>query len=300
MSLDRARGWLAALDLPTGEPERPADSTARFADGGAYKWEVAGALDGPSVAGLVERLAPHGVHLHQATNTVGTLRYLDDEITDLVTTCRELRVQLRMAIGPRGLFDIGGQARAGSAVAAASAYRLRGTEQLVQALDDVGRALDLGVRGFLVFAEGLLAALARLRDAGELPAEVRLKASSNMGASNPVHTQVLAHLGADSVNLQRDLDVRMLAAVRAATDVPLDLHTDNPPGTGGFVRTYDVPEMVRVAAPVYLKTGNAAQDFSDTAPDARTLDAIARQLLLDHHVLTRLLPSATPSDRPEF
>ena len=300
MSLDRARELLERIGLPGGEPERPAASEVRFADGGAYKWEVAGALDAAAVAGLVERLAPHGVHLHQATNTVGTMRYLDHQVEELVATCRELRVQLRMAVGPRGLFDIGGQARAGSSVAAASAYRLRGADQLAQGLDDVLRAVDLGVRGFLVFDEGLLAALGTLRDVGALPAGLRFKASSNMGASNPSHTRMLAGLGADSVNLQRDLDVRMLAAVRAATDVPLDLHTDNPPGTGGFVRTYDVPEMVRVAAPVYLKTGNAAQDFSDVAPDARTLDAIAHQVLLDHHMLTRLLPSATPSDRPEF
>ncbi len=300
MSLDRAREWLGRLDLPPGEPATPATSTTRFADGGWYKWEVAGALDGPSVEGLVERLAPHGVHLHQATNTVGTMRYLDTEIEELVAACRNLRVQLRMAVGPRGVFDIGGQARAGSAVAAASAYRLRGTEQLVQALDDVARAVDLGVRGFLVFDEGLLVSMSQLRDLGALPPDTRFKASSNMGASNPAHARLLAGLGADSVNLQRDLDVRMLAAVRACTDVALDLHTDNPPGTGGFVRTYDVPEMVRVAAPVYLKTGNAAQDFSESAPDARTLDAVAHQLLLDHHMLTRLLPEATASDRPEL
>ncbi|WP_084125204.1 U32 family peptidase [Demequina sp. NBRC 110054] len=275
------------------------ESAARFADGGAYKWEVAGAFDGPSVRGLADRLRAHGVRLHQVTNTVGVMRYLDDEIRDLVEACRDEGIQLRMSAGPRGVFDIGGQRLASSGVAAASAYRLRGLGQLADALEDTLHAVDLGVTGFLVFDEGLLWTLHALQQSGDIPT-LRLKASSNMGAQNPAHVVALAQMGADSVNLQRDLDVEMLAQVRAVTDLPLDLHTDNPAQTGGFVRGYDVPRMVRAAAPVYLKTGNAAQDFADTAPSERELDLIARQLLLDHQMLTRWAPELTASDEPEF
>lgn len=300
MSFGEIDGWLAELGLPAEDPATPRTSDGRFADGGWYKWEVAGALDGASVHRLVGLLAEHGVRLHQVTNTVGTMRYLDAEIVDLVAACREHGIQLRMAVGPRGLHDIGGQKLASSSVASASAYRLRGATALRTGVDDVVHAVRLGVRGFLVFDEGLLAVLAGLRERGHLPAEVRLKASSNMGASNPAHARLLAESGADSVNLQRDLDVRMIGAVRAATPVALDLHTDNPGSTGGFVRGYDIGEMVRVAAPVYLKTGNAAQDFSETAPSDRELAAIAHQLLLDNQLLARLFATATPSDDPEF
>ena len=38
---------------------------------------------------------------------------------------------------------------------------------------------------------------------------------------------------------------------------PLDIHTDNPPGSGGFIRAYEAPEIVRVAAPLHCKTGNS-------------------------------------------
>ncbi|MDQ7909976.1 U32 family peptidase [Phytohabitans sp. ZYX-F-186] len=300
MTLDRARQWLTRVGLPGADPGDPVASTARFADGGMYKWEVAGALDAASVAALADRLGGFGLRLHQATNTVGTMRYLDAQLTDLVQTCAGLGVQLRMAVGPRGLFDIGGQKLASGVVAAASAYRLRGTDQLAQAVDDVAHASDLGIRGFLVFDEGLLTVLARLRASGLLPAGTRLKASSNMGAANPAHVRLLAEAGADSVNVQRDLDVRMLAAIRAATPAALDVHTDNPRSTGGFVRGYDVPEIVRVAAPVYLKSGNAAQDFSDEAPSARQIDAIAHQILLDDQLLRRMFPAAVASDRAEF
>lgn len=294
----RADRLLAGLGIDTAVTAAH-DSTARFADGGHYKWEVAGAFDGPSVRALAARLEAAGVRLHQVTNTVGVMRYLDEQIVDLVAACAELGVQLRVSAGPRGVFDIGGQRLASSSVASASAYRLRGSRQLADAVEDTLHAVDLGVRGFLVFDEGLLHALHRLQERGDIP-RLYLKASSNMGAANPAHVLSLEALGADSVNLQRDLDVDMLAQVRAATALPLDLHTDNPVQTGGFVRGYDVPRMVLAAAPVYLKTGNAAQDFSDTAPSAAELDAIAHQLLLDHQMLTRLAPDAMPSDQPEF
>jgi hypothetical protein len=290
---------LESLGLSGGDPAVAPASTARFADGGSYKWEVAGALTAASVDRLVELLAQHDVRLHQVTNTVGTMRYLDSEISALVQSCARHEVQLRMAVGPRGVFDTGGQKLASGSVAAASAYRLRGSDALAQGLDDVLHAVSLGVLGFLVFDEGLLVVLDELRTAGSIP-DIRLKASSNMGANNPAHARMLGRLGADSVNMQRDLDVRMLAAVRAATAVPLDLHTDNPSQTGGFVRGYEVPDMVRVAAPVYLKTGNAAQNFSDAAPSEGELVAIAHQLLLDAQLLRRLYPDAQPSNTPEF
>jgi hypothetical protein len=294
----RAHALLERLGYPA--PDLSRDSTARFGDGGSYKWEVAGALDASSISALHAALARDGIRLHQVTNTVGTLRYRDAEIRDMVAAAAELGVQLRMASGPRGMYDIGGQKFAAGVVAAASAYRLRGTEQLAAGLDDMLRAVDLGVRGFLVFDEGLLSVAADARSAGSLPAEVRFKASSNMGAGNPAHVRALAGLGADSVNVQRDLDVRMIAAIRAATPLPLDLHTDNPRSTGGFLRGYDVPEFIRVGAPVYLKAGNAAQDFSDDAPTAAVVAGIVRQILLDHDMIQRHLPGATPSDTPEF
>ncbi len=274
-------------------------STARFTDGGAYKWEIAGAFDGPSVRAICGRLSEHGLRLHQVTNTVGIMRYLDEEIVDLVAACTEASVQLRLSAGPRGIFDIGGQRLASAGVAAASAYRIRGYAYLTDAIEDVWHAIDLGVRGFIVFDEGLLFALHTLQEQGVLP-RLHLKASSNMGAQNGAHVRALERLGADSVNVQRDLDVAMIASIRAATTVPLDIHTDNPAQTGGFVRGYDVPRLARAAAPVYLKTGNAAQNFSDTAPTERERELIVHQLRLDHQQLQRGAPELTPSDTPEF
>ncbi|HET8805274.1 MAG TPA: hypothetical protein VFM47_02295, partial [Gaiellales bacterium] len=49
--------------------------------------------------------------------------------------------------------------------------------------------------------------------------------------------------------------IGMLAAMRRVTERPLDLYIESPDDLGGFVRTYEVPDIVRVAAPVHLKFG---------------------------------------------
>ena len=54
-----------------------------------------------------------------------------------------------------------------------------------------------------------------------------------------------------------------LAAIRAAVDLPLDVYVEAPDDFGGFVRHYEVPEMIRVASPMYVKLGlrNAANIY---------------------------------------
>ena len=74
------------------------------------------------------------------------------------------------------------------------------------------------------------------------------------------------------MNLVRDIQLQMLAAMRQAINIPIDVHTENPASTGGFIRHYEVPEMVRVASPIYLKTGGSVarpHSWESTADDAR-------------------------------
>ena len=296
----KTRDLLRGIGLPPGDDASLADSPQRFPDGGQYKWELAGAVDAGAVERLVERLDARSLRLDQFTHTEGIMRLTDAEITALVEVVAGADRQLVMAAGPRGVWDVGGQSLAPSAAAKASSYRLRGMEQLVRAVEDVRRAGELGVRGFLVFDEGLLDTLARLRAAGDLPAETRFKASSNMGVGNPAHCRAVAALGADSVNLQRDLDLSMIAAARAVTAVPFDLHTDNPAATGGFLRTYDIPDMIRVGAPVYLKTGNAAQVVFDAPLGETEIAGIVHQIEVEAEMIARHAPELRPSLEREF
>ncbi|HEU5229556.1 MAG TPA: hypothetical protein VFU49_17190 [Ktedonobacteraceae bacterium] len=52
-----------------------------------------------------------------------------------------------------------------------------------------------------------------------------------------------------------EADGSHIAAIRQAVDIPLDIYVEAPDDLGGFVRLYEIAELVRIAAPVYLKFG---------------------------------------------
>ena len=61
------------------------------------------------------------------------------------------------------------------------------------------------------------------------------------------------------------------AAIRAAVDVPLDVYVEAPDNVGGFVRHHEIPELIRVAAPVYVKFG--LRNAPDVYPAGSHLEA---------------------------
>jgi hypothetical protein len=134
-----------------------------------------------------------------------------------------------------------------------------------------------------------------MRNDGFIPADCKFKISAHTGDSNPCSAKLYQELGANSINPVRDIQLQMLAAIRSAIDVPIDLHTENPKSSGGFIRHYEVPEFIRVAAPVYLKTGGsvaATHSYDTTEKEARQR---AKQVALVKRVIDEYYPSAIVS-----
>jgi hypothetical protein len=152
----------------------------------------------------------------------------------------------------------------------------RGQDQVVYALDDVKRAAAHGFRSVLVADLGVLVAFAELRAAGGLPAEMQAKVSVMLPAANPASARALERLGASTINLPTDLTLAQIAAIRAAVEVPLDVYVEAPDTLGGFVRLHEIPELIRVASPVYLKFG--LRNAPDVYPAGTHLDAVTTAL----------------------
>ena len=91
----------------------------------------------------------------------------------------------------------------------------------------------------------------------------------------------------------------MLCALRASVSVPLDVHTDCPEGSGGFIRTYEAPEIVRCCAPVYLKIGNSALAAHGSLPTEADAARMAQQAAIVMEMLERYLPEARQLARGE-
>jgi len=112
-----------------------------------------------------------------------------------------------------------------------------------------------GTRSALISGVGLLSIFGKLRDAGDLPGDMQAKISVMLPISNPATAEVLVELGANTLNIQTDLDLAEIAAIQAAVDVPLDIYVEGPDNVGGFVRVQELSEFVRIASPIYIKFG---------------------------------------------
>ena len=254
--MKETRAFLTRIGLPPGDLYDLPASAKRFPGGGQYRFEVPG-IQGPgAMKALLEALAAKGdCAIHRVTQTKGIMLLLDEEIEAMVALAKQYHVELVLAIGPRATYDT--SASVHTPEGQRMGYRLRGQEQIVRAVEDVKRAVRLGCRSFLVYDEGCLWLLNEMRQAGEIPAACRFKVSAHCGHGNPCAAKLLESIGANSINPIRDIQLQMLAALRAAIDIPIDVHTENPASSGGFIRHYEVPEMIRVAAPIYLKTGGS-------------------------------------------
>ncbi|WP_327370490.1 U32 family peptidase [Streptomyces sp. NBC_01217] len=284
---------LTALDLPDHDSTHLTASGMHFPDGADYRTEVPVVNSIVTFRALVRRTAAHHLVVNRVTETLGMFRHTRTEITEYVNCARDEGIALIMSVGPRASYDTSATRAAphGSYLG----YRLRGMDQIRRAVDDVLRGIELGVRGFVVYDEGLLSVLGEARRRELLPPDVWFKASAHMGCGNPVSARLLERLGADSVNPVRDLSLDMLRAIRGQLSVPIDLHTDNPPSSGGFVRTYEAPDMVRVARPVYLKSGNSMLREHGQFTDASDGERMADQVAIVRETLERFAPELTQS-----
>ena len=291
--MKETRDFLRSIGMPGGDAYDLPTSEKRFPDGAQYRFEVPG-IQGPSaMKALLEQMREYGIAIHRVTQTKGIMFLLDSEIEEMVALSHEYHVQLILAIGPRATTDT--SASVHTPEGQRMGYRLRGQEQIVRAVEEVKRAARFGCRGFMVYDEGCLWLLNQMREAGEIPADAHFKISAHTGHGNPCSARLLESIGANSFNPVRDYQLQMIAAIRQAIDIPLDLHTENPASSGGFIRHYEVPEIVRVAAPVYLKTGGSVaktHSWDTTTADARQR---AKQVALVKRVIDQYYPEAIAS-----
>ncbi|NLO26181.1 MAG: peptidase [Clostridiales bacterium] len=293
--MKETREFLQRIGQPAGDLYDLPSSKKRFSDGAQYRFEVPG-IQGPgTMKTLLEELDRYKISIHRVTQTKGVMTLTDEEIESMVGLAKEWQVDLILAIGPRATTDT--SASVHTSEGQRMGYRLRGQEQVVRAIEEVKRASALGCRSFLVYDEGCLWALNQLRKEGGIPADCRFKVSAHAGHGNPCSAKLMEEIGANSFNPVRDIQLQMLAAIRYAIDISIDIHTENPKSSGGFIRHYEVPEMIRVAAPIYLKTGGsvaATHSWDSTDADAKKR---AKQIVLVKRVIDTYYPEAVASPK---
>lgn len=251
--MKRSELVLSRSKLPTRDAYDLPTSRKRFDDGGQYRVEIP-STEGPrAMDAVMQSAAAHQVVIHRISQGSGIMLQTDDEIREMVALGRTHGVEVCLFVGPRASWDVGVQAA--SAAGRVLGASLRGADQLAYGIEDVLHGLALGVKSILVGDIGHLMLLGQMKKSGELPPDFVLKTSVTLAAANPAAGRLFEDLGATSLNLPVDLTLPQIAAIRQAVDIPIDYYIESPDDFGGAVRHYEIPEIVRVAAPVYLKFG---------------------------------------------
>jgi hypothetical protein len=299
MSMEATKRFLTNMGLPAGDAHELPSSTKRFPDGAQYRVEIPSTEGPQALAALIEEAKRLQVTIHRVSQGSGVMLMTDAEIREMGELAKAQGMEVSLFARPNAAWDT--SAMAVSSGGKVLGPRLRGQDQLIYCLEDVKRAAALGIRSVLLADEGALWVAGEMRQNGELPATMQFKISVMMASANPASIRLMERLGASTFNIPTDLTLAQIAAIRQAVDIPLDIYVEAPDDLGGFVRLYEIPEIIRVAAPVYIKFGlrNAPNIYPagthiENVSIALTRERVRRARLgLD--LLQRYYPEATTS-----
>jgi hypothetical protein len=272
------------------------ESAKRFSDGSRYKIEIP-SVEGPAALKVVLTEAKKfKLKIHRISQGSGIMMQTDSEIKEMVALGKKEKIEVCLFVGPRAAWDIGKQVSASAGVIASPT--LRGADQLRFALEDVIHGVNLGLRSVLVGDLGLLKVLGQAKIKGDLPKDLILKTSVALVCNNPAIASLLEDLGASTLNLATDLSLQQIAAIRAQVDLPVDIYVEGPDDFGGAVRHYETPDLVRIAAPIYLKftirnspglypAGAHIQGLVESSARERVRRASISKAILDRYGLTK-------------
>lgn len=277
----------------------PPASRSRFSDGAEFRIEIP-SVESPAVLeAVLDAARQHDVVVNRVSQGSGAMLLKEAELRDMAALGAEAGLEVSLFVGPRAAFDVGASAR--SVDGAAQAAQLRGARQLAYAVEDVLRAVDAGIRGFLIADYGLLDLLSEMQAIGELPKDCVWKISVALAPANPVALRVLEQHGAGTVNVPSDVTLEELAELRAVTHLPLDLYVESPDALGGIVRGNELASLISVGAPLYTKFGlrNAPPLYPCGEHLLHTAIAVAREKVHRAAValewLRRIRPDSTQS-----
>jgi len=300
VTMERTRNFLHSIGLPGGDMHDLPASEKRFPDGAQYRVEIP-STEGPrALEAVLDEADRLDVRVHRVSQGSGVFMLTDAELDEKARLAADARVEVSLFARPNAGWDTSAQARAPAGGPLVPA--IRGADQLVHALEDVRRAAEHGFRSVLIADVGLLVAFDAMRHAGELPREMQAKVSVMLPVANPATARTLVEHGADTLNLPTDLTLSQIASIRSAVDVPLDIYVEAPDNLGGFVRLYEIPEIVRIAAPVYVKFGlrNAPDVYPSGSHLESTVVALSRERVrrarLGMELLERVMPEAATSE----
>jgi hypothetical protein len=228
-------------------------SEKAFPDGAKWRIEIAGVERASTMRAMIDEAEKRNVTVHRAVATVGGSTYCDfEELKDMAGMAKDAGIEVVITTGHRKAWDVGSKEMS-NVEGVMQGFRLRGSDSISYHIADIMRNIDAGFRGFLVYDEGVLFILNKMRAEGVIPKECFFKLSVFAGYCSAAGGKVAESMGANSMNPISDVSLPILSSIRSAINIPLDVYTIIVDEFGGMYRAYETPEIARVASPVYFK-----------------------------------------------
>jgi hypothetical protein len=267
----RARQWLRDNDLPYSDEIELQASGREFADGGHYGVEIPVVNSFKVLEATLGLLKAEGLPVTRFNETLGAFLLSDAEVSDMLSLCRESGVGMVFALGPRPEYDRKAAFYRGG-FGASQGRRINNNDALAQSAEEALRLTEMGCRGLIAYDLGVIRMLSEMRTAGVLPADLKIKSSSHCIVSNPMTAKVYQENGTNSVTTMHDLGLAVLQDMRkSAPELTMDVPTDVYGSKGGFIRFYEVPELVQICSPMMLKIGASAQSHPHDPVNENTI-----------------------------
>lgn len=276
-------GWFSKDNLPLTLSDKT------FALGGHYGIEIPVINNLKNLQATINALKSLDVPCTRFNETIGAFLLSDSEIKEMLSLCYENSYGMFFSIGPRPEYDIKASFYR-SQFGLEMGRRLNNNDAIRVSVEEAIRLAELGCRGLIIYDVGLMYLLKRMQENSYLPKNMLFKASSHCMVTNPGIAIIYAEQGCTSITTIHDLGLSMLANIRNVIDIPLDIPTDVYRSKGGFIRFYELSEIVQVASPVMLKMGASVQGHPyDPVKEDLAVDRI-RRIKVGIEIMKKHLP----------
>jgi hypothetical protein len=250
---NKIRNFMEKEGIPGRDAYELPTSAKAFPDGANYRIEIAGVERASTMKAMIDEAEKRKVTIHRAIATVGGSTYCDfQELKDMAQMAKDEKIEMIMTVGHRKGWDVGSK-EISTSEGSMQGFRLRGSDHISYHIADIMRNIEAGHRGFLVYDEGVLFLINKMRAEGLIPKETIFKFSVFGGYCSAAGAKVIESMGANSMNPISDVSLPILGSIRKAINIPLDVYIIIVDAFGGMFRVYETPEIARIASPCYFK-----------------------------------------------
>jgi hypothetical protein len=250
--MDKIKEAIRNLGYPDGDRYDLPSSAKTFPDGAHYRIEISGIERLANLQAMVDESEKRGVPVHRLIAMVGGPAQIPfEEIRDMAQLAAEKKYEVMVNVSTVRGWDNGRFPATEEGIWAG--LTVRGMDGAYWLLKDMERLIEAGMRGFLLFDQGMMRLVRDLKAAGVFPPDIKIKASVVAGCGTPMLARLLRDNGADTINPVADITLPQLAAMRQVLNIPLDVYMTIVDSMGGMHRYHEAAELVRVGAPLYFK-----------------------------------------------